>query len=188
MLLFVAAFFFTFLVAEPYPSLTMPGFARVYHVQDSIFSFEESTVLVQWNSGSTSRLDQHDLLSTVRLTGATAVMKNIFSSNHYRRTSVDTSSTSAIQRLKRLRLSAQEWLMANRTRRVRYSEPTTAAWLATRIQTLYPDSIKAGRIPVSASVLWHQREFVRRNKGLHMVSERQTDSVCVVLTTKGSQP
>lgn len=78
--------------------------------------------------------------------------------------------------------------MANRTRRVRYSEPTTAAWLATRIQTLYPDSIKAGRIPVSASVLWHQREFVRRNKGLHMVSERQTDSVCVVLTTKGSQP
>jgi hypothetical protein len=179
MLLFVAAFVFTFLIAEPYPTFTMPGFARVFHTDGDTITFEEPEVVAHWNNGSASMVDYHELLANVQLTGPTAIMKNIFSSSQRNRTSVDTTSASLYQRLKRLRLSMQESLLSDRMNVNRVDDPRTEQWLHQRLGSLFPDSLAKQLQPTSLTVTWQKRSYVLDNMHLRLVDMAVTDSVSV---------
>ncbi|MBL7997299.1 MAG: hypothetical protein JNL32_01555 [Candidatus Kapabacteria bacterium] len=184
MLLFVAAFVVTFLVTEPYPTLTMPGFAKVFHAGDNRITYEEPELTLLWSNGSASKVEYHALFGELKTVGATAVMKNIFSSNQRARTSVDTSATSLYQRMKRLRLQMQETLLYDRITANRASAPQTIEWLNRRMAYLYPDSMANGAVPLTLSIRWRARNYNLRDTTMIFISERTTDSLSVSLRTK----
>jgi len=176
-------FVLSYLIAEPYPTFVMPGFARIYHNGDNTVTFDEPTITVTGADSSVHMVRYQDLFAELQNMSPTAVMKNEFTSSHLVRTAVDTNATSVYQRMKRIRYNMQVWastamhLVYGRATDNKATLPATRTWLHKRLQIVLP-TVQAR----SVMVRWRTSTYQLRDTSLVFVSEVPTDSVFIPLT------
>lgn len=185
MIFLVLNFVLSYLIAEPYPTFIMPGFGRVFHQGNNIISYDEPRVRVQFSDSTTRDINYQQLFEDLRTVAPTAVMKNIFTTSHVVRTSVDTTATSFYHRMKQLRFRMQTKVsqslpaLYGRAMQDRASAPETVAWLKKRIHAIVPE--KEAR---EVFIRWSTRTYDLRDTTMVFISEIPTDSVRISLAAE----
>ncbi len=180
----LSMFALTYMIAEPYPTFVMPGFARVFQAErDTVILEEPLTTLID-QQGISYPFSYQELWSDLHYVNPPAVMKNLFALSATTRGSIDTMDRTFYMRLKRFRSDIQMRvanILHTKSPQNRVADRNTRQWLVQQCTAL---ANRRG-IPNSTlrelRIVWHRSSCLIIHDSLFRFRTTITDSLTIPL-------